>query len=79
MLVPEAFNRAADLPPEAQDRFARFLPADLEADQKWNQLFDRPESDELLSRLAIAALADHRTGATTPLDPDNCGRQGYRI
>ncbi len=71
MLVPEAFNRAAALPPEAQDRFAGFSLAELEADQKWDQLFDRPESDESLSRLAIEALADHRAGATTPLDPAN--------
>ena len=69
MLPQEAFNRAADLPPEAQARFARFLLAELEADQKWDQLFDRPESDALLSRLAIETLADHRAGATTPLDP----------
>ena len=68
-LLQEAFNRAADLPSEEQDRFARFLLAELEADQKWDQLFDRPESDEFLSRLASEALADHRAGATTPLDP----------
>ena len=68
-LLQEAFNRAAALPSEEQDRFARFLLAELAADQKWDQLFDRPESDELLSRLAIEALADHRAGATTPLDP----------
>ena len=69
MLVPEAFNRAADLPPAEQDRFAGFSLAELEADQKWDQLFDQPKSDDLLSRLAIEALADHRAGATTPLDP----------
>ena len=68
-LLQEAFNRAAALPSEEQDRFARFLLAELEADQKWDQLFDRPESDELLSRLAIETLAAHRAGATTPLDP----------
>ena len=68
-LLQDAFNRAAELPPEAQDRFARFLLAELEADQQWDQLFDRPESDELLNRLATEALADHRGGATTPLDP----------
>ena len=62
-LLQEAFNRAADLPSEEQDRFARFLLAELEADQKWDQLFDRPESDEFLSRLAAEALADHRAGA----------------
>ena len=68
-LLQEAFNRAADLPSEEQDRFARFLLSELEADRKWDQLFDRPESDELLSRLASEALTAHRTGATTPLDP----------
>ena len=68
-LLQDAFNRAADLPPEEQDRFARFLLAELEADQRWDQLFDRPESNELLSRLANEALADHREGATTPLNP----------
>ena len=67
--LQDAFNRAAELPPEAQDRFARFLLAELEADRQWDQLFDQPESDELLSRLANEALADHRAGATTPLDP----------
>ena len=68
-LLQEAFKRAADLPAEEQDRFARFLLAELAADQEWDRLFDQPESDELLSRLASEALAEHRAGATTPLDP----------
>ena len=66
-LLQDAFNRASDLPPEKLDRFASFLLAEPEADQQWDQLFDRPESDELLSRLANEALADHRAGATAPL------------
>ena len=70
-LLQEAFNRAAALPAEEQDRFARFLLAELEADREWDQLCDRPESDELLSRLASEALADHRAGATAPLDPSD--------
>ena len=68
-LLQEAFNRAADLPAEEQDRFARFLLAELAADQEWDRLFAQPESDEFLSRLAIETLADHQAGATTPLDP----------
>lgn len=67
-LLQETFNRAADLPAEEQVRSARFLLAELEADQEWDPLFDRPESDELLSRLTIETLADHRSGATTALD-----------
>ncbi len=59
-----AFNRAADLPPEEQDQFAGFVLAELEADQEWDRLFALPESDELLSRLAMETLADHRAGAT---------------
>ena len=59
-----AFNRAADLPPEEQDRFAGSLPAELEADQEWDRLFALPESDELLSRLTMETLADRRAGAT---------------
>ena len=68
-LLQEAFKRAADLPAEEQDRFAKFLLAELEADREWDRLFAQPGSDELLSRLAGEALAEHRAGATTPLDP----------
>ena len=64
-LLQEAFDRAAGMPDVEQDRFARFLLAELEADQEWDRLFDRPDSDELLSRLASEALAEHRAGATT--------------
>ena len=70
-LLQDAFNRVAALPPDAQDRFARFLLAELEADQQWDQLLDRPASDELLSRLANDTLAAHRVGATAPLNPDD--------
>ena len=68
-LLQEAFNRAADLPAEEQDRFARFLLAELDADKEWEQLFDLPESEELLSRLAGNALSDHQAGLTAPLKP----------
>ena len=68
-LLQEAFNRAADLPAEEQDRFARFLLAELDADQEWERLFDLPESEKLLSRLAGNALSDHQTGLTASLKP----------
>ena len=68
-LLKEAFDRAAGLPPEEQDRFAKFLLAELEADREWDQLLGLPESDELLDRLADQALSEHRSGRTLPLRP----------
>ncbi len=68
-LLKEAFDRAAGLPPEEQDRFAEFLLAELDADREWDQLLALPESDQLLDRLADQALSEHRSGRTRPLRP----------
>lgn len=66
-LLQEAFERAAELPQEEQDRLARFLLAELESERQWAELFARPESEELLERLADEALSEHRAGQTQPL------------
>ncbi len=66
-LLQQAFERAATLPQEEQDRFARFLLAQLESDLRWSELFSRPESEDLLEMLADEALAAHRAGRTQPL------------
>ena len=66
-LLREAFEKAAQLPEDEQDRFARFLIAELESERRWAELFARPESDDLLTRLADDALADHHAGKTEPL------------
>lgn len=65
-LLREAFEKAAQLPEDDQDRFARFLIAELESERQWAELFARPESDDLLTRLADEALADHKSGKTAP-------------
>ncbi|MXX10349.1 MAG: hypothetical protein F4201_01650 [Nitrospira sp. SB0677_bin_15] len=67
-LLQKAFDRAAELPRAEQDRFALFLLAELESEHKWAELFVRPESDDLLERLADEALADHCAGRTRSLD-----------
>ena len=67
-LLQKAFERAAKLPQEEQDKFARFLLAELESEQRWAELFSRSESEDLLERLADEALTAHRTGRTQPLD-----------
>ena len=67
-LLQQAFERAAQLPQEEQDKFARFLLAELESERRWTELFTRPESEDVLGWLADAALATHRAGRTLPLN-----------
>ena len=67
-LLEKAFDRASQLPDDEQDAFARLLLAELESEQRWSDLFARPESETLLDRLASEALAAHRAGQTRPLD-----------
>ena len=69
-LLQEAFERAAELPQAEQDRFARFLLAELESEGQWAELFARPESEDLLERLAGEAVSEHRAGRTRPLSVD---------
>ena len=66
-LLQQAFERASELPETEQDKFARFLLAELETEREWNELFARPESEDLLERLADEALSEHRAGRTRPL------------
>ena len=69
-LLQQAFERAAELPEAEQDRFARFLLAELKSEQHWAELFARPESEDLLESLAEEAMAEHSAGRTLPLSPD---------
>ncbi len=70
-LLQQAFDKAAELPKEQQDDFARFLLAELEPKRIWDELFSRPESDELLEKLAAEALEAHKAGLTKPLNAED--------
>lgn len=70
-LLQEAFGKAAELPQEEQDRFARFVLAELESERRWAELFARPESEDLLERLAGEALSEHHAGRTWPLQAED--------
>ena len=70
-LLQQAFKKASELPQEEQDNFARFLLAELESERQWAELFSRPESEELLDRLADESLSAHRAGLTRPLNPED--------
>ena len=69
-LLQQAFERASELPQEDQDKFARFLLAELESDRQWAEWFGRPDSEDLLERLADEAVTAHRAGLTRPLNPE---------
>ena len=70
-LLQQAFERASELPMEEQDKFARFILAELESEQRWAELFSGPESEDLLDRLANEALAAHKAGLTKPLNVED--------
>ena len=44
--------------------------AELDSEQRWQYLFELPESEELLERMADEALEAHRSGLTKPMDLD---------
>ena len=67
-LLQQAFEQAAKLPQLQQDTFARFLLAELDSERRWDELLNRPESEDLLAQLADEAVAAHRAGRTQPLD-----------
>ncbi len=69
-LLQQAFERASELSETEQDKFARFLLAELESARQWAELFSSPESEDLLGRLADEAMSEHRAGRTRPF---SCG------
>ncbi len=67
-LLQRAFKVASELPEEQQDMLAQILLDEIESERKWDELFCRPESEELLNRMAEETLADYNAGLTEPLN-----------
>ena len=63
-----AIAQLATLPPDEQDRIARWLLDELRDDEHWTRQFRA--SQDALKRLAAEAGADHTAGRTTELDPE---------
>ena len=63
-----AFAKASKLPEEQQDALAAVILRELDSDQRWDELFARPKSQELLARLADKAIADRDAGRSRKLD-----------
>ncbi|HYI10468.1 MAG TPA: hypothetical protein VEK57_15515 [Thermoanaerobaculia bacterium] len=68
-LFERAIEEARKLPEDDQEAIGARLLEEVESERTWNELFSRPAS-AALQRMAEEALADHRAGRTTPLDPD---------
>lgn len=69
-LMEQAFLKAKQLPESDQEAIASLILQEIEAESRWDELFARPESADLLSRLADDALAEIRAGRARKLDLD---------
>lgn len=68
-LLKEAFDKAAQLPPEEQDALAALLLEEMASEKRWEEAFAR--SQDQLSKMAKEALTEFHEGKTLPLDEDN--------
>jgi hypothetical protein len=66
--LDDAIAKISALPPEEQDRIARWLLDELKDEERWDSQFS--ESQDALKELADEAREDRAAGRTTELDPD---------
>ena len=67
-MLNTAVARLASLPPEEQDRIARWLLEELPDEEMWAMRF--AETQGSLSQLASEVRQEKAAGNTTELDPD---------
>ncbi len=65
--LQEAFEEVSKLPPGDQERWAEWLLEELRSEQKWDELFARPESEALLEKMADEAEEEIRAGRVADL------------
>jgi hypothetical protein len=66
--LEDAFKEARKLPEHEQDQLAAAIRAEIEVERAWEAQL--AASGGALAALADEALAEHRSGRTLPLDPD---------
>ena len=69
-LMAQAMSRIAQLPEQDQEALAAILLREIESERRWDELFSRPESADLLASMADEALADVEAGRCRPLSLD---------
>ena len=65
--LKEGFRAAQKLPESEQDQWVAAIRGEIEAEREWEIQW---AASGVLAALADAALAEHRSGRTLPLDPD---------
>jgi len=70
--MSELLNRALaviqTLPESEQDAIASLILAEVEDEERWEDLFSR--SEDVLAKLATSAMAEYHGGETQELDPE---------
>ena len=64
-LLEKALSRVAKLSDSAQDEIAQIIINEIESEKKWDVMFSK--SQALLEKMAISALAEHRSGKSRAL------------
>jgi hypothetical protein len=67
-LLEEAIREAQQLSESDQEAIALIILQEIDSERRWEQLFSRPESADVLSRMADTALADIQAGRARKLD-----------
>jgi hypothetical protein len=65
-LLEKAFEEASRLPEMDQNALAKWVLDELQSERVWARTF--AESEDILEKLADAAIAEKRKGKTMPLD-----------
>jgi hypothetical protein len=67
-LMDQAIQKMKQLPKQDQESIASIILQEIESERRWDELFARPESADILSRMADDALAGARAGRARLLD-----------
>jgi hypothetical protein len=65
-LMDQAILKIQQLPEQDQESLASIILQEIESEHRWDELFARPESADLLLRMADEALVEARSGRARP-------------
>ena len=69
-------DRLQSKPEEEQEEYAAMFLGELDAEEKWDELFADPRSHKLLSRMAEKARREDDAGETEPISDLFNGNDG---